>query len=170
MTRIPLFIPAGLLAASMVHAQVSQQQPVGWHLVYAADSTGARTAGDKAALLAAVRAGQPVRLGWAITYRLPDSTTSTIEHFAEARFLTIHKGEVFAQIAPIIGQRPSAREAVIAFRGKNGELWYAMLDTTGRLRGFFAGEFYSTSQGADKTESHEQTSRTATFWYVQFGI
>jgi hypothetical protein len=135
--------------------------------VYAADSTGARTAGDKAELLAAVRAGQPVRIGWAVTYKLPDSTMSRIEHVAEATFLTIHKGEVFAQIAPIIGQRPSATEAVIGFRGKNGELWYAMLDTTGRLRGFFAGEYYSSSQGVDKTSSREQVTRTATSWYVQ---
>ena len=157
-----------LLALAPTSSRAQQQTPVGWHLVYAVDSTGVRTLGDKATLLAAVRSGQPVRVAWALTFKLPDSTTGRIEHFAQATFLTIHKGELFAQIAPIMGQRPSAREPVIAFRNKDDELWYAMLDTTGRLRGYFTGGFMNVpGQGASKSPGNEQTTRTATFWYVQ---
>jgi hypothetical protein len=133
----------------------AQQQAVpAWQLVYAVDSTGTPTFGEKAQLLAAVRAGLPVRIGWGIPYRLPDGTSGGIEHVAEAAFLTIHHGEVFAQIAPILGQAPSAREPVVTFRTEGNRLWYALLDTTGRLHHYFTG-------GAEA-----QTTRTPTHWYV----
>ena len=165
--RYPRFILAILLTAQTPYLLRAQQAPVGWHVVYAVDSTGVRTLGDKSTLLAAVRAGQPVRVGWGVTFKLPDSTTSGIEHVADAAFLAIHRGEVFAQISPILGQQPSAKEPVITFRNRNDQLWYALIDTTGRLRGYFTGRLYSTREGADKGPSSEQTLRTATFWYVQ---
>lgn len=134
----------------------AQQQPdsSGWRLVYAVDSLGNRTQGDKPALLAAVRAGLPVRVGFGIAWRLPDGTPGGVEHVADAAFLTIHHGEVFAQLRPILGQAPSARAPDIALRPPGDRLWYALLDTTGRLQGYFTGD--STSR----------TTRAATFWYV----
>jgi len=128
--------------------------PPGWRLIYAVDSTGSPIFGEKAELVLAVRAGLPVRVGWGIAYRLSDGTRGGLEHVADAAFLTIHHGEVFAQLAPILGQAPAAREPVITFRTEGDRLWYALLDTTGRLHGHFTGS----------TESH--TIRTATHWYV----
>jgi hypothetical protein len=147
-----LFLPA--LAASVA----AQQSPAGgWRLVYAVDSAGRPTQGEKAGLLAAIRAGQPVRVGWGLTWRLQDGTTGRLEHAAEASFLTIHQGEVFAQLAPILGQTPSAREPVVSFRTEGSQLWYGLLDTTGRLLSYFSGG------------SPPQTVRLATYWYVQAG-
>lgn len=148
------FTLAALLAVSPPPSPAQQQNPVGWHLVYAADSTGARTFGEKASLLAAVRSGQPVRVGWGVTWKLADGTVGGVEHVGQAVFLTIHQGEVFAQLPPILGQTPNAREPVITLRTDGDHLWYALLDTTGRLRGYFTGG------------SEQQTVRTATYWYV----
>ena len=104
--------------------------------------------------MAAVRSGQPVRVGWGIAWRLPDGTAGGVEHVAEAAFLTIHRGEVFAQMPPMLGQTPNAQEPLIAFRTEGDRLWYALLDTTGQLRGYFTGG------------SEQRTTRTATYWYV----
>ena len=133
----------------------AQQASPGWRLVYAVDSTGTRLSGDKAVLLAAVRSGQPTRVGWGVAWKLPDGTAGGVEHVAEAAFLTIHQGEVFAQMPPMLGQTPKAREPDITFRTEGDHLWYALLDTTGRLRGYFTGG------------SEQRITRTATYWYTQ---
>jgi hypothetical protein len=130
------------------------QQPQ-WHLIYAVDSLGQRLSGDKNQLLTAVRAGQPVRVGFGVSWRLPDGTPGGVEHVAEASFLTIHHGEVFAQLPPILGQAPNGREPVISFQTDGDRLWYALLDTTGRLLGYFTGE-----------REKARTTRTATYWFV----
>jgi hypothetical protein len=142
-----------LLATGRAEAQ-PPTEPSGWRLVYAVDSLGNRTQGDKPALLAAVRAGLPVRVGFGIAWKLRDGTAGGVEHVADAAFLTIHHEEVFAQLRPILGQAPAAREPDIALRAQGDRLWYALLDTTGRLQGYFTGD--STSR----------TTRVATFWYV----
>jgi hypothetical protein len=125
-----------------------------WRLVYAVDSAGRRTEGEKATLLTAIRAGQPVRVGWTLGWRRADGVTGALEHVAQASFLTIHHDEAFAQLAPILGQTPSAREPVVALRPNGNRLWYALLDTTGKLTGYFTGD------------STTQITRIATRWYV----
>ena len=91
----------------------------GWRLVYAVDSTGARLSGDKAVLLAAVRSGQPIRVGWGVAWKLPDGTAGGVEHVAEAAFLTIHQGEVFAQMPPMLGQTPKARAGCVGWSAQS---------------------------------------------------
>lgn len=159
MTRLSFrrFLPLLFLHALVASAAGQQSSASGWRLVYAVDSAGRPTQGEKEELLAAIRAGQPVRVGWGLTWRLQDGTTGQLEHAAEASFLTIHQGEVFAQLAPILGQTPSAREPVVSFRTEGGQLWYGLLDTTGRLVSYFSGG------------SPPQTTRLATYWYVQRG-
>ena len=150
---LPRAIILLLIAGSSLRAQPPATSS--WQLAYSVDSLGNRTAGDKAALIAAVRSGQPVRVGWAITWRLPDGTAGGVEHAAEAAFLSIHHGEVFAQLRPILGQAPAAREAIITLRTDPERLWYALLDTTGRLQGYFTG-----------SGGPPQVTRAATSWYV----
>lgn len=143
------------LATAVSPALAQQQAPAGWRMVYAVDSAGKPTFGQKQDLLAAVRAGLPIRVGWGITWRLSDGTAGGVEHVAEATFLTIHQDEVFAQIAPILGQAPDARSPAITLGIGGDRLWYALLDTTGRLQGQFTG--------AGEADSF----RTGTTWYVQ---
>lgn len=126
----------------------------GWRLLYATDSAGRSTHGAKAALVRAVRTGQPIRVGWKVPWRTADGTGGVLEHAASASFLTIHHDEVFAQLAPILGQAPSAREPRVQLRTTNPQLWYGLVGTTGELRGYFMGADSGT------------TVRVATEWYA----
>lgn len=150
------FFAVAVATVSVAPSSLAQQPTsAGWRMVYAVDSTGKPTFGQKQELLAAVRAGLPIRVGWGITWRLSDGTAGGVEHVAEASFLTIHHDEVFAQIAPILGQAPDARSPAITLGIGGDRLWYALLDTTGRLQGQFTG--------AGEADSF----RAATVWYVQ---
>jgi hypothetical protein len=147
----------GALAAPGL-AQIPQPAGVAsgtWRLVFATDTAGRPSNGEKADLLRAVRAGQPIRVGWQLPFRLPDGAAGLLEHTASASFLTIHHGEVFAQLAPILGQTPSAREPVVRLRTDPALLWYGLLDTRGWLAGYF--------MGGDTVPP----IRVATFWYAQ---
>jgi hypothetical protein len=147
---------ASLLSNAGVPGLAAQTSAVTeWRLAFAVDSAGRPIGGEKDTLLTAVRAGQPVRVGWSIAWRASNGATGRLEHVAEAAFLTIHHGEVFAQIPPILGQTPSSQGPVITLRPEVGRLWYALLDTTGRLSGYFTGDSTTT------------TTRVATYWYVQ---
>jgi hypothetical protein len=68
-----------------------------WTLVYENDGDGNRLAGDKIALLEAVRSGQSVRIGWIfINEKEPERT---MEHFALPESVTIlNREDAFAQL------------------------------------------------------------------------
>ena len=105
------------------NCQTSTLVDSGWQLVYKNDANGNAVYGNKAELLDAVRLGYPIRIGWGGT---------RVEHVADADFLTIFNGdEVFAQIKPIIGQRPQMSDdsLKIAFRPNNK--WVKIAGTNG---------------------------------------
>ena len=154
MSLVRRVIFAVVIGACPARLTAQQPSPAGWQLVYAVDSVGQRSFGEKERLLTAVRSGQPVRVGFGVSWRLADGTPGGVEHVADAAFVSIYRDEVFAQLAPIMGQTPAAREPTISFRTQETGLWYALLDTTGRLQGYFAG-------GAKP-----QITRVATYWYV----
>ncbi|MEN0005356.1 MAG: hypothetical protein AAF798_14485 [Bacteroidota bacterium] len=80
-------------------------QESSWRLVYENDAKGQAVQGKLEELIAAVRAGQEIRIYWS-SYRVSDPAIK-VEHVADAKFLTIMSDEiVFAQIDPIIGQTP----------------------------------------------------------------
>jgi hypothetical protein len=149
--RLLLFVTAAIAtlgAPSGGSAQTAAAPPdsgASWHLVYATDQLGAPTFGTKDALLRAVRAGQPIRVGWQVAWRQGDGRSGVLEHVAGASFLTIHEGEVFAQLAPILGQVPSSREPVVELMVTPAREWYGLLDTRGWLRGHFVGVDSATS-------------------------
>lgn len=120
-------ILAGLIASPASVAEEAATSPSSnWQIVYEQDREGTRVAGDKAALIEAVRAGEEVRVYWA---------SSRVEHLVDAGFLTIFGGEVFAQPATIIGQRPSrpGEPATIAL-ADNGATWTALISTNGQFK------------------------------------
>ena len=102
-----------------------------------------------------MRSGQPIRVGWKVPWRLPDGTSGVLEHAASASFLTIHHSEVFAQLVPILGQAPAAREPRITLRTATPQLWYGLVSTTGELHGYFMGDDSATT-----------VRRVATEWYA----
>lgn len=133
-----------------------QNQPIsssGWQLVFKNDAAGKALIGDKAALLDAVRLGYPIRIGWG---------SNRVEHVADADFLTIFEGkEVFAQIKPIIGQRPAIDGDSLKIHFRSNNHWVKMAGTNG----------FSTSLMTDYLEDTIVGGRTrynATTWYVNY--
>lgn len=99
-------------------------------LVYANDSEGRTTAGDKEALIEAVRLGRSIRV---VTHG------RTILHAADAQFLSVFEGEVFAQLTPIDTQRPTREPVQILFR-EPGVQWHAIVGTNGFMTAFMDGK------------------------------
>ena len=94
-----------------------------WSLVYAHDEAGQEIDGSKADLIAAVRAGKPIRVYWA---------GGRVEHTADAVFLTVFGDEVFAQLPRIRPQRPSRTTTPPEIElGAEDQEWTAILSTTG---------------------------------------
>ncbi|HAS44088.1 MAG TPA: hypothetical protein DCS93_26660 [Microscillaceae bacterium] len=123
-----------------------------WRLVYAHDAQGKATRGNKTHLINAVRNGFPVRVGWGVNFR---SGSGGIEHVTDAKFLSIHRGEVFGQVEPIIRQRPFPDKPGIRLDAEKLRTWRAIFGTTGETR------------TAGKGSSKEGYSRRPMYWYVK---
>ncbi|NRB48625.1 MAG: hypothetical protein HRU41_13190 [Saprospiraceae bacterium] len=136
---------------------------LGWQLVYRNGPDGEALAGEKADLLEAVRNGYPIRMGWGI--RRPSDTTKSVEHVADAIFMTIANGtEVFAQSVQIIGQAPDLNGPDLKMRFREENQWVRMAGTNG----------YSTSLMTnfiqDTLVNYGQDRQAGTSWYVNYGI
>jgi len=85
-----------------------------WKLTYANNGKG-ESKGDIQNLIDAVRKGNRIRIYWYGARK--NDKTKKVEHFAEAKFLTIMSDTlVFAQIDPIIGQTPKYDEQTISLK------------------------------------------------------
>ena len=116
-----------------------------WILVYENDREGNAVQGSKEDLIQYVYDGKPVRVV-AIGRR--------IAHSADAQFLSVFEGEVFAQITPINSQRPDVDPPRIFFR-EPGQKWRAIFGTNGFFTAYMDG-------------SEEPNVRTSPAkWYVQ---
>lgn len=118
----------GALIALSVTTAATPSSPSGWRLAYAHDAAGGVTEGSKEALVSAILSGKPVRVYWAGT---------TVQHVADAGFLTVLEGEVFAQIHTITAQKPSTGPAAVELRDGT---WQTVFATNGdrALRWFVA--------------------------------
>lgn len=131
-----------------------------WVLVYRNDASGNTVLGNKQELIEAVRKGFPVRIGFGIR-RASDSTKS-VEHVTNASFLTISNGEeVFAQIAPIIGQNPELESDSLNITFRQNIEWSMIVGTNG------FSDRLSTDKLADTIISH-RTRPTEVSWFVNF--
>ena len=108
--KTALIVGLSILASIGLFGQNIENQKVedGWSLVYANNENGNRVSGDLGKLISAIRNGEPIRLGWTVEH--PTDKSVKVEHFADAKFITIlSDSTVFAQIEPIIGKRPASR-------------------------------------------------------------
>jgi hypothetical protein len=109
---LSIFVSPGLFGQNKENQKVEN----GWALVYANDENGNRVSGDLEKLLSAVRNGEPIRIGW--TIEPPANKSLKVEHFADAKFITIlSDSTVFAQIDPIVGQTPSIKDKTVTLKG-----------------------------------------------------
>lgn len=116
--------------ASPSQAQASAGPVRSFELVYRHDARGQAVHGSLEDLRRAVRAGLEIRVGWA--FRHPRQERVSVEHVADASFLTVLSGEhVLAQIEPIGAQAPDFNEGRIRFR--DGQLWRMIASTKGEM-------------------------------------
>ena len=146
-------LPYFILLCLLTNCQSPTPTASGWQLVYKNDADGQALFGNKEQLLDAVRLGYPIRIGWG---------SNRVEHVATADFLTIFNGsEVFAQIKPIIGQRPQVNgdSLKISFRTNNN--WVKMAGTNGFSTSLMTDYMQDTIVGGGERY-------TATTWYVNY--
>jgi hypothetical protein len=122
-----LILVSALALAAPVHAE----DVCRGHLV-TIEPDGTVSAGSMDALRAAVRAGQPLRLGWHVGG--PSEERRGVSHWADAGFVSEFGGEVFAQLVDIQKQVPQRDETRIALAPGR---WTGLLGTTGALEGHF---------------------------------
>jgi hypothetical protein len=153
--QVRILIATLLLAASLQGCTgtnfTTRPQHSSYRLVLAVDKTGKVESGSKPELEQAVRAGREIQIGWALDW--DDDGVVDIEHWAAAAFITIYRGEIFAQQPMILQQMPKADTPDIDL---GGTTWAGLIATTGLLRGMF--------QGVNKDSD---AFRVASWWYVQ---
>lgn len=132
-----------LLLASLLTLPLSgfAQDKDNWELVYHNDVEGNTVGGNIEALIEAVRKGDEIRIYWSA--QSPNDKTKKVEHFADAKFLTVLSDSiVFAQIDPIIGQTPDFDSQTISF--KENLQWSLLAASNGRsdtmMRNVVTGE------------------------------
>ncbi|GAA4274272.1 hypothetical protein GCM10022258_35680 [Aquimarina gracilis] len=119
-----------------------------WKLIYHNDKDGKTIEGKITHLIEAVRQGKKIRIYWSSQRK--NDTTKKVEHFAEAKFLTVLSDTiVFAQIDPIIGQTPSFEKQTIQLK-ENLE-WSLIAASNGKsdtmMRNVITGEIIGHGQG-----------------------
>ncbi|WP_299431834.1 hypothetical protein [uncultured Aquimarina sp.] len=138
----------------------STSESKGWQMVYANDDKGNALSGDLNDLKKAVRQGCEIRVGWGIYNEYKKDGLKLVvqvEHTAEAQFLTISKGHVFAQLSKIMGQAPS-RELPHLSLVKTHH-WYSILGTTGKMT-----QVYLDHSDVDKSD--EYIDDVKMIWYI----
>ncbi|MFD2564214.1 hypothetical protein [Aquimarina rubra] len=132
----------------------------GWQVIYANDEKGNALSGSIDNLKNAVRQGCEIRVGWGVysEYKKDGLTgVFAVEHTAEGQFLTINKGQVYAQLSRIMGQAPSREQHHINL--VKTHYWYAVLGTTGEMT-----QVYLDHTEVDKSDQYSDNVKMA--WYI----
>lgn len=105
--------------------------------LFATDFNSRDLEGSRTALLEAVERGDPVRVGWQLDF--DGDGKPDLSHWANADFLSVWEGEVFAQVSAIHRQRPSRQGAGMTLPQGYSE-WRGMLGSDGSLQGAFSDD------------------------------
>lgn len=128
-----------LAATNLTVNALAQETERCSHLLYSTGFDREVLGGSKEALVEVVERGDAIRIGWELDF--DDNGKADIRHWADASFLSIWEGEVFAQVQAIHRQRP-----VSGSEGGGSDMvlpdefieWRASLGTTGRVDGAFS--------------------------------
>jgi hypothetical protein len=119
-------------SAPAAHAAPACAVPA-WRVMYRHDAAGRPIAGSRDALLAALRRGDPLRVAWGASFAGAEGAPRSVEHSADAVFVTIVGGrEVVAQSPEHIAQAGYQDEAAATF-GVGSVVWRGLFSTTGRF-------------------------------------
>jgi hypothetical protein len=130
--------------------------PSSWQFAFANDGQGNDLQGSRSALLAAIRRGSPVRVGWSET---SSKENWSVEEFSDAGFTNIMGGrDVVAQLAPALIQTNYLDATRAGLRSPPIE-WHALMSTDGRF------EAVMTDRETGQT-TRRLVQRTRMNWYV----
>ncbi|AXT51237.1 hypothetical protein D1818_10515 [Aquimarina sp. BL5] len=132
----------------------------GWQVIYSNDNEGNALSGDIDNLKKAVRQGCEIRVGWGqYSEYKKDGLTGVfaVEHTADAQFLTINKGHVYAQLSRIMGQAPSRERHHINL--VKTHYWQSVLGTTGEMTQVYLDH-------SDVNKSDDYSDNVKVIWYV----
>lgn len=147
-----------------------------YEIIYEADKGGNRISGSLEGLANYVDQGNPIRVGWELELRFPD-TTVVLKHWSDAGFLSVHMGHVFGQIPSIYGQGFSVPSTPAQMTLTNGEPhgWVSIIGTNGVMKqkskpdsgmiDFFKQRGMTDEQIAEELKKRE-TSKVKTKWAV----
>lgn len=149
-----------LIACQQVPSPITTPKPSGWKVVYQHDKNGKHLLGNIDSLIAGVRKGYDVRIGWGWQREVADSIL-TLEHMAEPLFLSIIQEE---HISAIIDAHPMLESYVLidqqSFK-EGGHIWQCVLTT----RGTFNAKVYHRTSGEllnDWPQNHKMT------WFLEY--
>lgn len=132
----------------------------GWKSVYQNDEHGNRLAGNLDSLIAGIRNGYDLRVGWGVEAERED-TLIRIEHIAKPLFLTIIQEK---DVSIVIDAHPLLQSywqiEKQQFR-EGGHIWQCVLNTTGA----FNAQVYNRSTGElinDWPQRHKMT------WFLEY--
>ena len=134
----------------------------GWKSVYQNDENGIRLSGSIDSLIAGIRNGYDVRIGWGWEKEIADSILR-LEHMAEPLFLTIIQEK---NVSVIIDAHPLLQSYIDADSqkiGKGGHIWQCVLTT----KGTFNAQVHNRSTGElikDWPQNHKMT------WFLEYPI
>ena len=132
------FVCAVLVLGSLVyscstrHIYAGATQEAGWRAVYKHDESGRALEGDIDDLIAAVRNGYDIRVGWGWEKELGDSLVR-LEHMAEPLFLTVIQEE---NVSVVIDAHPLLASYIDVGNqrlGEGGHIWQCVLTTQGEF-------------------------------------
>lgn len=103
-------------------------------LLVKTDAQGNVIEGSLDTLISAVRDGNDIKVGWSLDFN--NDNFPDVEHFIDAKFLTILNGHVFNQIDPIYAQAPNAKIPQVEIANNNMK-WIAIIGTNGVLMSRF---------------------------------
>ena len=132
----------------------------GWKSVYKNDENGNRLSGNIDSLIAGIRNGYDVRVGWGWEKELADSILR-VEHMAESLFLTAIQEK---DVSAIIDAHPLLQSYIDADNqsfGEGGHIWQCVLTT----KGTFNAQVHNRSTGElmkDWPQRHKMT------WFLEY--
>lgn len=132
-----------------------------YKVIYEADREGNAISGSLEELIAHATNGNPIRVGWVLRFpsQIPEEKGSIIEmeHWADAGFITVLKGHVFAQVKGIFQQGPMiANPPGVLLVDDRANSWVGIIGTTGVMRQKFAESETMTKMYKDMGYSDEK--------------
>ena len=100
------------------------------NVIYRTNAKGESVLGSIKSLINYIQEGYPIRVGWKLD--LDQDGRADLEHWADAKFISILGGQVFAQIESIYAQSPRADLPQIQI-GRENMKWVAVIGTNGKL-------------------------------------